>query len=131
MKSSPVKRGFTIVELIVVIVGLGILAAIVSVSHNANQRRAANAEVQSDMRRAAIMLEQYKGRVGAYPENQSQVNDGKGLPGTDSEVGRTYAYSSDDYSYCLATTVERTGASFRVTSENNSRIVEVPTAQCP
>lgn len=59
--------GFTIVELLVVIVVIGILAAITIVSYNGVQRRARIATAQTDLVNLAKRLELFKVDNGAYP----------------------------------------------------------------
>lgn len=49
--------GFTIVELLIVIVVIGILAAITLVAYNGVQDRAATASLQSDLKQASSQLE--------------------------------------------------------------------------
>lgn len=49
--------GFTIVELLIVIVVIGILAAITLIAYNGVQDRAAAASLQSDLRQAGSQIE--------------------------------------------------------------------------
>lgn len=48
-KNARLNRGFTIVELLVVIVVIGVLAAITMVSYNGIQERARTAKINSDL----------------------------------------------------------------------------------
>jgi prepilin-type N-terminal cleavage/methylation domain-containing protein len=50
------RRGFTIVELLIVIVVIGILAGIIIVAYNGIQQRAVVASLQSDLDGAAKQL---------------------------------------------------------------------------
>lgn len=59
--------GFTIVELLVVIVVIGILAAITIVSYNGIQQRARVAIAQLDLSNLAKRLELFRIDTGAYP----------------------------------------------------------------
>lgn len=61
------KRGFTIVELLIVIVVIGILAAITVVAFNGVQARAHNAKRVSDLTGIAKALELYRVDNGRYP----------------------------------------------------------------
>jgi prepilin-type N-terminal cleavage/methylation domain-containing protein len=61
------KQGFTIVELLIVIVVIGILAAITIVSYNGVQAKAHNAARVSEAEQAVKMLSIYKNQNGVYP----------------------------------------------------------------
>lgn len=60
-------RGFTIVELLVVIVIISILAAITVVAYNGIQARSQFSRSQSDLKSIVKALELYKVDNGAYP----------------------------------------------------------------
>ena len=95
------KRGFTIVELLVVIVVIGILAAITIVSYTGISGRAINSSVKSDISQAYKQLEISKttSSTDAYPVDLASSN-------LKSSNGTTYAYYSDSpyKSYCLVAT---------------------------
>jgi type II secretion system protein G len=59
--------GFTIVELLIVIVVIGILAAITIVAYNGVQTRARVANAQADLRAITRLMEMYKVDNGVYP----------------------------------------------------------------
>ena len=89
------QLGFTIVELLIVIVVIGILAGITIVAYNGIQNRAKVASIQSDLKTATKALSDYRYRNTSelYPSQLSDVR----LPGTNT----TYVYNSTDNSYCL------------------------------
>ena len=61
------QSGFTIVELLIVIVVIGILAAITIVAYNGIQARGRDAQRLSDMNAIVKGLEVYKIQTGDYP----------------------------------------------------------------
>ena len=69
------QQGFTIVELLIVIVVIGILAAISIVSYNGIQQRARNASAESTASTLRTKAEAWYGIVGTYP-TASDVSGG-------------------------------------------------------
>ncbi|MGB4420840.1 MAG: prepilin-type N-terminal cleavage/methylation domain-containing protein, partial [Candidatus Saccharimonadales bacterium] len=61
------KLGFTIVELLVVIVVIGILAAITVVSYTGISQKAIAVSLQSDLASAKKKLQMYYTDYGSYP----------------------------------------------------------------
>jgi general secretion pathway protein G len=70
------KKGFTIVEIIIVITVIGILATIAIVSYNGAQVRARNATRLNDMKAVEELLETYFAQHREYPKttNNPQSN---------------------------------------------------------
>jgi prepilin-type N-terminal cleavage/methylation domain-containing protein len=93
------QRGFTIVELLVVIVVIGILAAITIVSYNGIQQRANLATLKIDMSSAAKTLELANIGGGTYPATLTSAAL-KASPGTTYQ----YTYTSSSNTYCLTGT---------------------------
>ena len=69
------EEGFTIAELLIVIVVLGILAAIAIPSFTGLQKRARRAELESNGRAIVLALEMYKIDKGEYPPTGEQIKD--------------------------------------------------------
>lgn len=62
------QKGFTIVELLIVIVVIGILAALVLNTFSGVQRRARDTQRQTDVNSVATQLEVYYNDNGGYPQ---------------------------------------------------------------
>lgn len=75
------RKGFTIVELLIVIVVIGILAAITIVAYNGVQRSARNAQTASAIEAYKKGLMAYAVINGVYPNYSSWVCLGQGYPG--------------------------------------------------
>lgn len=67
MKPWVKRKGFTIVELLIVIVVIGILAAITIVAYNGTQQRARDSQRESDVKTIVKALELYYIDNGKYP----------------------------------------------------------------
>lgn len=67
MLKKAQQKGFTIVELLIVIVVIGILAALVLNTFSGVQRRARDTERQTDINSLATQLEVYYNDNGHYP----------------------------------------------------------------
>lgn len=66
-RTPPRPLGFTIVELLIVIVIIAILAAIVIVAYNGIQNKAYNTSVTADLHSMALQVELDKVDLGHYP----------------------------------------------------------------
>lgn len=82
------ESGFTIVELLVVIVVIGILAAITVTTYNGIQGRARDTSRMVDIGSIAEHIELYKVQTGSYPVTTTNVTtDGSSGATTDSNCG--------------------------------------------
>lgn len=68
MKIKQNQQGFTIVELLIVIVVIGILAALVITTFTGIQQRARNTERETDIKAIHGQLEAYYAVQGSYPD---------------------------------------------------------------
>jgi prepilin-type N-terminal cleavage/methylation domain-containing protein len=94
-------RGFTIVELLIVIVVIGILAAITIVAYNGIQQRSRIASLQSDLSQVAKKMAIDNITNGTYAATASAVDGSRGLPASN---GITYQYHSTGSNYCITAT---------------------------
>lgn len=71
LKSKTLQKGFTIVELLIVIVVIGILAALVLNTFSGVQKRARDTTRQTSVNALATQLEVYYNDKGSYPSNDA------------------------------------------------------------
>lgn len=118
------QKGFTIVELLIVIVVIGILAALVLNTFAGVQKRARDTERQTDTTALATQLEVYYNDKGGYPAF-AQINDAtkaaaafKGIdagalnaPGKSFSLQGSAATDKDQYGYvtvgCTALEIDK------------------------
>lgn len=83
------ERGFTIIELLIVIIVIGILATLVITTFSGIQRNARNRTREADINALHSQLEYYYGQNGNYP-TLAELNDSTwrstNLKGLDSEA---------------------------------------------
>ncbi|MFZ1250305.1 MAG: prepilin-type N-terminal cleavage/methylation domain-containing protein [Candidatus Microsaccharimonas sp.] len=115
--------GFTIVELLIVIVVIGILAAIVIMGYNRVQENAIEVGLKSDIDGSTGIIEQYKLKNGGtYPSDSSVLNGGQGLKASNTNV---LEYVSIGTAYCVSARSERINKIFHYLSTDR-KIVEGP-----
>jgi prepilin-type N-terminal cleavage/methylation domain-containing protein len=90
--------GFTIVELLIVIVVIGILAVITVVAYNGIQARAQAANVQGALAQVNKKLAAYMVDNSSYPADQTAFD--ALIPGT----ATTYQYTGSSSTYCVTAT---------------------------
>lgn len=99
------SNGFTIVELLLVIVVIGILATIVAAAYNGAQRRAWVTTLTSDLQNAADQLVIDESKTGSFPATTSDADGGDGLVASN---GTTYQYTPNNaarpHTFCLTGT---------------------------
>ena len=100
--------GFTIVELLIVIVVIAILAAITIVAYNGITGQARESVLKQDLNSGAQQLEIANAQNGSYPDNKDNL---KKSDGTD------FQYTKTGDSFCLTATNEALpGKAFHVNS---------------
>ncbi|HMM62304.1 MAG TPA: prepilin-type N-terminal cleavage/methylation domain-containing protein, partial [Candidatus Saccharibacteria bacterium] len=97
MRLSPNTNGFTIVELLIVIVIIGVLAAITIVAYTGISQQAGAAGLKSDLKQASTQLELAKAQSvdGNYPSNDSAIKKSNKT---------TFQYTLTGTNYCLSAT---------------------------
>lgn len=110
--------GFSIVELLVTIVVIGVLAVVTVISYTDVQNRATMASLVSDLNNASKLLSMYQIENSGYPADLSEVNDGLGAP---SSSGTTYDnYYPTSTGYCV--TARKNSISYRITNNGKARL---------
>lgn len=95
------KKGFTLVELTVVIIVMTILISIAYVSYVGIKKRSNEVRITSDLGSASVQLSKDNSEVGKYPDNLSAANNGNGLDFR-SELIANYVYIPSTNVYCLS-----------------------------
>jgi len=117
------RRGFTLIEILIVVAIIAILASVVLVGLGPTQQQGRDARRLSDLREAQTALELYYNKNGVYPDASTWgpastagtmafilVNGGIGVAQipNDPSTGATYYYqsSADDSSYVIGAKLE-------------------------
>lgn len=124
MQNSKLQKGFTLVELLVVMMIIGVLFAILMVNFKGVKERTRDGQRKSDLRQIQSALELYRADQGRYPDSPLPTCGSSltgGSPPTtyiqkvpcDPLSAASYQYSSSGTSYCLRTCLDNTNDSER------------------
>ncbi len=119
------QKGFTLVELLIVIAIIGVLAALLMSNFIGVRQRARDAQRKSDLKQIQSALELYRSDLAAYPLTNNFSACGSSLPTSGTTIymqkvpcdpssnynGGNYSYISDGSTYSVAACAENSSDS--------------------
>jgi len=126
--------GFTIVELLVVIVVIAILAAITIVSYIGISSKATAASLVSDLDNASKQLKLFQVINGAYPTANNCPTPGSTEICLKASGGTVYVYTSTNTTnpQTFALTATKSGTSYIIANDTKPAVISAsPTLNCP
>ena len=118
-------KGFTVVELIIVIAVIGILATIAIVAYNGSQNRAYDSAVQSDLDNASGLIEGFRVNLSSsrlFPANTSDLASA-GILVTKKSYDQTtatnfvYCANTSDYQSYTVSALIKSGITFLMSQD--------------
>ena len=110
-KWAQKQTGFTIVELLIVVVVIAILAAITIVAYNGIRQRAEESALKTTAAQMYKKVETYRVQNSAYPADLATV-------GFTASGGSTYDFRTYGYGFCVSTT--KNGVTYHTSTDNTS-----------
>lgn len=125
------KKGFTLIEILVTVVIIGVLTAVAIVSYTSINRRSRDVKRKADIEQVRQALEMYRSDNGTYPV-VSGFSDMSGLATflvpdylptipTDPQTTYTYQVKVNAYTYCICSHLET------LTATDNTCVDSLPT----
>ncbi len=115
--------GFTLIELIVVVVIIGILSAIAIPAFLSQRQRAYNAATQSDVKNTVTALETYYAGNLAYPTKDSEITDDGATTSTNVKITVVYKKVKGGIGYTVWGQHGKSDTVFKLDSEAGSKPV--------
>ncbi len=133
--NKKLQKGFTIVELLIVIVVIGILAALVITTYNGIQQKGRNTERNTDLKAVQGQLEAYYAQNGRYPSNSdlgtNSANNvsfiGTNMKGLDKEALRDPKAAAGNFALVNTTTATANQYAYQATDDTNGACDNNPT----
>ena len=123
------STGFTLVELMVVILVIAILSTIVVINYSSYLHGASETQVKSDLTSAASKLKAAAVAGGVYPSSGSKADlDAAGFEGNSNVTITPIAVSAPDTSFCLKGTSNKYSD---ITFYMTDTAAEPSTTACP
>lgn len=127
------RKGFTVVELLVVVAVIGILAAFIIVSYSGINAKANVASLQTDLSSSARKLKMYHAEYGVYP--QMNASNCPEAPNVDpkyclkASAGNTLSYCSDaPYKTFILKDTNANNVTYKVTDSSAPQLSSGSTA---
>ncbi len=117
---KPKRAGFTIVELLIVIVVIAILAAISVVAYTGIQERARESKITSELQDISKLLAVYNIDNSSYPSSTSEVRDSDIKSAVPNTTGSNALYcgSASRYTVFIRLDASAESRQFKVGSES-------------
>lgn len=140
--SKNIKKGFTIVELLIVIIVIGILAGIVVVTYQGVQNKARTTSAQQSAKQILDKAEVYNATMSAFPADEAAlINpvDENGDPLTTALLntaliealdGAPSATTKDKIEYGTCTGTDDQGAFAKYWNYETDKVAEMSTGTC-
>lgn len=106
------QKGFTIVELLIVVVVIAILAAITIVTFNGINNRAIESSIQTELRQVSNKVGTYYAEKGSYPSNLNATD-------LSSDESSKYTYVTDEFSFCVSRSTPNASKTFSITQDGS------------
>lgn len=119
------RKGFTLIEMLVVVAIIGLLASVVVVGVGGARQKARDTKRVADLRQIQTYLEaNYKN--GAYPAAISSVSS---LP-KDPSTSKSYSYCTDSETYTIGAKLENGASNKPSGAPSSSTCTLVPALDC-
>jgi general secretion pathway protein G len=108
MKKMKNKKGFTLVELLVVMTIIMVLTVVGMINYGNANKKSRDAKRKSDLESVRVALEMYRQDNGSYPADEDVLVDDyiKELPEDPQFPTKSYTYVISDYEYTLSADLE-------------------------